>query len=341
MSINSSMNRRRMFAGATFLILGATAPCALGFDEFRIRPALTCDDAPLWDGTATWQKKVSGVWTNWAVPPGAPDSVYIQNGKCVHITGNGGGSGYHAFANNLYICGAGEGSGSFGECTGGSEPGTINVHADCSSLTVHADSTVNGHIDFIAPPTSGGCSSGVGELRIKKNGQVKFTGNGGKVRSVYGDGLIKADSDVPGELLIDGQTPGDEDTSMTLMSVALDLEVAVKLTNRGDVYAEHGTVTLTTERKSGNSGYWRASSGTLEVDYDTRGGGTWRLEGSDGIIQFDAESTNLSGTFYLPTGHLIANEILCTTGHVVYGGGYIPPITCAPGKKITFHGDCN
>jgi len=257
----------------------------------------------------------------------------------------------HEFAHDVYVCGDGESSGSFPWCTGVSDSGMIRIVHE-SSLTLLENSVVTGEINTECLTGVTECTN-FGELRIKKDGLLVISGSGGLIRTLGAPLRITAHTDCDGDgeecsadLRIDGDTPGSEATSMTVMSDNHDLEITIKLNNRGDVLAagDDTTLYLKNARKDGNSGYWRASEGMLKVDKEVRGAGTWRTEGTDGIIQFDDECLQLSGSFHIPLGWIIFNEDGCTTGHMFFGEPDSLNETAfakvKAGHKATFHGDC-
>lgn len=329
-------------------------PGVAGADEYRLKQT-ECGQQGVssrWGDYTAWQIKDpnTGQWRDAASGevPGYTDFVWIQDDKCVEIVGTSQTNMIaHEEASVIYVCGAGE---TYGECNGGDEAGRINIQR-CSSLTLFNNSVVNGDVQFRGDPISMECESPWSELRIHKDGQLEIDGSGGRIMAVGSDGRIVADDDCDGdpcdaELLIDGGNPGTDPQSLTLMSNGKDLEIRVKLINRGDVLAYNCDVLLTDALKRGNSGFWRASGGVLDVSTEVRGGATWVLGETGGTIAFNAECLQLSGDFLLPMGELIVNEIVCTTGHGHYGGGFIEGnpqnafVTVKNGKKITFHGDC-
>lgn len=297
--------------------------------EYRLKQD-NCNDNSVprrWGDVGSWEVKINGVWQSATGEHGSPNSddfVWIQNDKCVYIIG-GDASAAHEEAGEVYVCKSGE---TTGECNGASGAGVINI-VDGSSLTLYEDSVVNGEIVFYSATVS--LCQDTGELRIRKSDDLEIDGNGGKIRTGGANGRIKAHSSVCGNeatcdtrLIIDGATPGNDNTSMTVRTDGgCDIEISVKLGNQGDVHANYGDIRLTTLRKNGNPGFYRASGGKIEVDHEVRNGATWRLEGTGGEIQFDAECLQLSGPFYLPMGYLRVNETVCTTGHASYGAGFI------------------
>ncbi|KAA0223663.1 MAG: hypothetical protein EDS66_01915 [Planctomycetota bacterium] len=333
-------------------LMGIAAAVALSAsaDEYRLKQD-NCNDNSVprrWGDAGSWEVKDEfGVWGPASSKPNSDDLVWIQNDKCVYIIG-GDASAAHEEAGEIYVCKSGE---TTGECNGASGAGVINI-VDGSSLTLYEDSVVNGEIVFYSTTVSP-CQT-TGELRIRKSDDLEIDGNGGKIRTGGANGRIKAHSSICEDeatcdtrLIIDGATPGNDNTSMTVRTDGgCDIEISVKLGNQGDVHANYGDIRLTTSRKNGNPGFYRASGGKIEVDHEVRGGATWRLEGTGGEIQFDVECVNLSGPFYIPMGVLRVNQLVCTTGHGYYGGqiGENPQdafIRAAAGKKITFHGDCD
>lgn len=330
----------------TAMTAALTVADAAKADEWKVREG---GSGGPWNAYATWRIKVNGEWRD-ARPedlyPNYDDTVYIPNGLSVEVTGE---SPYYAHeeANNIYVCGAGENNSNCPECGEVAGLGTIFVCGNCS-LTLWADSVVNGDLTFIACVTQGDVNcDDAAELRIHKElapNVLKISGKGSVIRSGGVCGKIVADSETSSALLrIDGDEPGCLAKSMTIMAENLNMLIPIGLNNRGDVFAYHADVYLTDHRKDGNSGMWRAEYGTLYVNKEVRGGATWRTEPEGaGEIEFNDECLQLSGSFYLKSGKVRANVNVCTTGHGYHGGpgSSSPQITAKEGHKITFHGDC-
>ncbi|MCC6294301.1 MAG: hypothetical protein IT164_16750 [Bryobacterales bacterium] len=306
-----------------------------------------------WNDYNTWKRYLgSGQWTDAGEGqfPGYQDTAYIPNGLSVWVAGADSENFFvtDEEVDHIYVCGDNETAGgvNLDTCRGSYAAGEVNF-SGCSSLTLFADSVVNGKISFEAVADDCG---GPGELRINRNSPtalvLKISGHGGVIRSAAHGGLIISDPDsqYEAQLRIDGDDPGDLAESMTILTNNnQDMEIAIALNNRGDVVAQSGDVYLTEHRKDGNSGHWRATQGTLYVNYEVRGGATWTVEeNAPATILFNAECLRLSGDFHVKVGSLVASAMVCTTGHGYHGGpdSSGPVITANPPYKITFHGDC-
>lgn len=305
-----------------------------------------------WNDYNTWERYLGqGQWQAAQENqfPRYTDTAYIPNGRSVLVAGADSETFFvtDEEVHDIYVCGDNEAAGgvNLNTCRGSYAAGIVSF-SGCSSLTLFADSVVNGDVAFEAITDDCG---GPGELRINREPPnslvLKISGRGGIIRSSAHGGLIISDPDsqYEAELRIDGDTPGNRDESMTILTDNQDMEIAIGLNNRGDVEAASGDVYLTEHRKDGNSGHWRATQGTLYVNYEVRGGATWTTDGTGlAKILFNAECTRLSGNFYAKYGSIIANAMVCTTGLCYHGGpdSNGPKITAHPPYKITFHGDC-
>lgn len=340
------VSHRRWMGTRTAVCAALAVGLSAQASEYRVKASASGEH---WYLYTTWEIRDpnTGVWqpaTQQDGPPGSDDSVYIPNNLLVWVAGDGG-NGYiaHEEAHDLYVCGDDETSGSFAWCTSSDGEGVIKINGG-SSLTLHADSIVNGDIRFEEFTTTS--SEDCGELRISRGPSetdpLKITGRGGRIRSTGRCGSLEAVT-AGATLRIDGETPGTPSETLTVQAENFDISVPVKLNNRADVLAQYADVYLTDTRKDGNSGKWRASQGTLHVDYEVRGGATWITEGTgSALIQFNADCTLLSGNFYVKYGRVRANAMVCTTGHGYHGGQDSdgPAVSATPGHKITFHGDC-
>ncbi|MCC7292862.1 MAG: hypothetical protein IT449_12445, partial [Phycisphaerales bacterium] len=185
----------------------ATANPASG-SEYRVKASASGEH---WYLYTTWEIKVGGVWrpAQEGEYPDGDDSVYIPNNLLVWVAGASG-NGYiaHEEAHDIYVCGDGETSGSFAECTSSDGEGVIKINGG-SSLTLHADSIVNGDIYFEEFPTAS--SEDCGELRISRGpcetDPLKITGRGGRIRSTGRCGSLEAATQ-NAELRLSGETPG-------------------------------------------------------------------------------------------------------------------------------------
>jgi len=183
------------------------------------------------------------------------------------------------------------------------------------------------------------------------NGQIKFvTGNSDDDPVLYftGDHTM-AHSVLPHSDAIFGQVKGivAGDSGKTLSIGAypegqfeltgnLDIQIALNLV--GVVRAGTGyTITLSTNPKTGNGGLIQAAGGTVIVNTDVNAHVDFKTNAS-GCVQFNVEIGDLTGDFIVKGGNLEVNDVLCTTGFLLFCDG--GTISVADGATATFSGSC-
>jgi len=266
--------------------------------------AQSCDKTLIID-TADWS--AAGAWS----PLGEPLStqrVCIPAGDVVHVTTSS------ATCESIQI-----GSGAM-----------MKISND-GNLTLYADSTVNGKIEFLND----------GELTIADD--LTIDGDGGFIGQNQGNnGVIKGS----GILTIEptGASNGDPADSVRITTYNGPMDIKVELVNNAWVQADGYILTLSTNPKRGN-GFWHATEENLaggnskiKVDVEVTGSGTWLVDDAIGEIEFNVACDELTGPIKLTAnGELDINQDLCTTGHLTFNDG---TIDVATDRTAKFSGTC-
>lgn len=208
-----------------------------------------------------------------------------------------------------------------------------------TSLTLQADSTINGYLQL--QPRS--------QLILANS--LKITGNGGQIEGLPGqlgdDALITEHAGASRTLQLIGVNNSSRSTSMVLRGA---LDVRVGLSNRGYVIADKkDPLILSTTPKRKYTGYWIAEYdpladevGHLWVNVEVSGGGTWQLVDRDvsATISINAPCPYLTGDVLIENGVFIVNQSFTTTGQAIIRsvGGEQPTravVNVAEGKAFT------
>jgi len=116
----------------------------------------------------------------------------------------------------------------------------------------------------------------------------------------------------------------------------LDIQIALDLYATVEATTGH-TITLSTNPKTGNGGLVHARGGTVIVNVDVNAHVDFKTNAS-GCVQFNVEIGDLTGDFIVKGGNLEVNDVLCTTGFLLFCDG--GTISVADGATATFSGSC-
>ncbi|MCC7291514.1 MAG: hypothetical protein IT449_05570 [Phycisphaerales bacterium] len=319
---------------------------AINADEYRSRVS---DFDDIWEEGTNWEKLVGENWVQVTessdYPDSCDDSVWIRDGYsitlfCPYLDCDG-----QVTCGQLLI-----------------DDGGI-VWLDGGSKLTMCDtetSVIHGVMTTSCTALQSTCLTA--ELAI--DGMVTIEGNGGMIITEdIGDHGVSAlvITGEEGRLTIDGETPGDTATSMSIIARSNEIEIQAELSNLGDVVAEQcegcsPSINLTTETKGGSGGFYRATNGpeetdggTLEVHVPMSGSCDFQILAPSAYMLIAYPLTCYAGDFLLQKGTLELTERVCTTGTFTGGhhgasddafliirkGANNPPI-----NKLLYNQDC-
>lgn len=272
----------------------------------------------IWEEGTNWEKKIGGVWT--AVqssddyPKDCSDSVWIRDGFTITLLCAEGNCDGQVVCGKLQI----------------DNGGLVWLEGGTKLTLCDTDTS---RIDGIMTTSCNEVLSSCSPSEIAVDGTVTIQGGGGYIvtEDVGGNGAAAlVITGEEGSLTIDGDTPGDTATSMSIIARHNQVEIQAGLSNLGDVVAESlgysPSLSLTTDAKGGSGGYYRAThapgetdGGSLEVHVPMSGSCDFQVLAPAAHILIDYALTCYAGDFLLEKGTLELNERVCTSGKFTGG----------------------
>ncbi|MCH8253272.1 MAG: hypothetical protein IID36_12545, partial [Planctomycetes bacterium] len=222
-------------------------------------------------------------------------------------------------------------------------------------LTVHGDSTVDGVFEFGCKVAGFTCLSHLGPGTLEIDDSLTISGDGGDIRCLCIDGIIKAAAGVSPVLTLEQEpdlSPLCEFPVADCDILRIDannqhtLDVQIELINNASVGCsgdDECVVKLTNSSKSG-CGFWYAEDGgLLDVQAEVTGDGTWWMNHVESEIEINTNCTGLTGRIEIHSGLFDVNASFCTVGGMEYEAGLYngaATIEVAPSKYFSVGGSC-
>ena len=198
-------------------------------------------------------------------------------------------------------------------------------------LTLHGDgvtSLIGGDLKFVA-----GSGSSDPVLHFTNNHTLSTIPNLQiPARKVLGEvqGVVRGDS---------GKVLTLTHSGSSRLALMKNLLIEIALVNNEVVNGDYGTNTLADNLKSG-SGLWKATNGTLVVNVQVEGGGTWEV-GADGTIEVNMDLSDITGAIHVRNGGtLLLNASMCSPGALDFEEGVIELAAATPAITFSIGGGC-